>query len=325
MPHVESHSMMKKILPILSAIILMPYAGTAGATMYIPTAVTPGWHVGFQALYLQSNFNVLTATTKSVVNNTSTLADYTTDPVWTLAYKAQIAYFFGDDLDININWLHFDATLSQNIQSTDDLTGKYAVNQFGAGSAHYQNSDTSQIDELDTTIQNQIDTVNWEFGQSHHLTDNLDLRVHMGLQYAHIQQNLTQTAQNQSVDSDYNYNDVQVDTYFDGIGPRVGFDINYHLGYGCSLSGAFAAAQLKGPLQSNSTAHQSNETNTDFGNVIISSVNNTLNVFDYDASASFRFIYPSSYGNAGFDVGYQMTDYDIVSQSGPFVALRFSY
>lgn len=316
---------MKKILHIVSSIVLIHCSVIANATMYIPTKVEPGWHVVFQALYVQSNFHALTATTRNVVNNTATLANYTTDPVWTLGYKAQIAYLFGENLDINVNWMHFDATLSQNIQSPDDLTGQYAVNQFGTGPEHYQNLDTSQIDSLDTTIQNKVDTINMEFGQSHIMTDKLNLRVHIGLQYAHVQQNLTQTGQNESIDSNYNYNDLQRNTYFDGIGPRTGLDINYYLGEGFSLAGMFAAALLNGPFQSNSTAHQSNETNTNFGNIITSSTNSTESVFTYGASTSLRFIYPSSYGNAGFDVGYQVTDYDFVSQSGPFVALRFSY
>lgn len=317
--------MMKKVLSLLSAVVLVHYVETANATMYIPTAVAPGWHAAFQALYVQSDFHALTATTKNVTDNSTSLTHYMTDPVWTLGYKVQIAYLFGENLDVNINWLHFDATLNQNIQNADDLTGQYAVNQFGTGLTHYHNLDTSQINLLDTTIQNTVNTVNMEFGQNHIITDKLDLRVHMGLQYAHIQQNLTQTAQNQSIDSNYNYNDVQMDTYFNGIGPRTGLDINYFFGKGFSLAGMFAVALLEGPLQSNTIAHQSNETNTNFGNIITSSISSMESVFDYSASASLRFVYPSPYGNAGFDVGYQVTDYDFFSQSGPFVALRFSY
>lgn len=292
----------------------------ASAAILYPPPETDheGWHVGFQAIYTQNNFNTPTSSTPTATSTT-----VQTIPVnWTLGYKTQIAYLFDEDLDLNLNWVHFNSTSSQNTQSEDNLSGQYTVNQFGSAPESYTNAAVSEINQVDTNIDNKVNTVNFEFGRSSFLTEHIDLRIQVGIQYANIQQNVNQTASNTTINSEFNYNDDQRDTSFSGIGPRAGFDIYYGLGGGFFLITTQAFALPTGRVTINSTAHQSNETNTGLGNTVTATSNELKLISDYEAVFGLRFEQIFLESKFGIDVGYQMTSYDIAKQSGFFLGLR---
>lgn len=289
---------------------------TASATiLYQPPVIKhEGWHIDLQAIYAQNIFNTQTATTQSSAELLPSK--------WSLGYKTQVSYFFEENLDMNVNWLYFNTSIDQTINSNDNLNGQYTPNQFGSEPTDLVDNEVSQINQVYTDIQNKVNTVNFEFGRTHALTEAVEVRFQLGLQYVNIHQNINQTSTNMNINSEYNYNNSQIDTKFSGIGPRTGFDVNYKLGYGFSIVDGASFALPTGSTTINDTTYQSNETNTGFGNIDTFSFKNIRTIFDYTNTLSLRFQHTFLDSLWFTDIGYQMTDYDIAQQSGFFFAIR---
>jgi hypothetical protein len=186
------------------AALVLGTCGVANAGMYqtckAGNATVPcegsAWDFGADALYL----NAREASVNSTNLTTPTSAD------WGWGFRIEGSYHFGTGNDFNINWARFKKT------TTADLT----IQGIPFGSRDWESS---------------FDIVNFEFGQHIDFGERWDVRVHMGVQYAQVKEDI-------SVNSNFS------DSQSSGWGPRAGADVAYDVNNGFSVFGKASLSVL---------------------------------------------------------------------------------
>ena len=299
------------------AVVALGVAGVASAAMYAPPPAAGctgssvsvpcdkrGWSFAGDALYVQTNNVGQVTHTVSTTGSTVTNSYQNLDPNWTWGFEFAAAYYFGTGNDLNLNWTHF---VKQSSQTTEGagILGAYTSNELDGGTDGVAN----RANTITTDIDNTFDAVNLEFGQMVNFGDHVGTRFHAGLQYAQIKSTLDQSAgltENNTI-----YNDNNMASKFDGVGPRLGMDSSYSFGNGLSLFGNVAGSLLVGDLKLTQT--QTSTSGNGTGDVVsqintTTSANNSI-VPEAEAKLGVRYTKPLAQGDLSAEVGYQVANY----------------
>ena len=317
----------------------------SGVNLIAPDSVGV-WSVGLEAMYVQQtnnafNYGQTNAPFTSFLTRTQAIIP-TSDPNmprsnknvgdnWEWGGTVDLTYLFpGSSRDVKLAWTHlFDNTDSSHttIGNGQSFTPSfYHPLSLFAGEII---NDGSAYGSTETNY----DAVDLVFGQWIKIGDRVDLHPFGGLRWAEVHtvdkgnyfQNDTVSqagfmdAVAPTLSSD-SYN--KLDSNFNGIGPRAGFDTAVHLGAGFSIVGTFAGSLLVGDLNSNikSTSHQYNPVTgalvTTLSDEVDGDDNGTSIVPELDARLGLDYMYaftPTTSMN--IQLGYQVVNYFDVTEA----------
>jgi hypothetical protein len=202
------------------AALVLGTCGVANAGMYqtckAGNATVPcegsAWDFGADALYLN--------TREATVNSTNLTVPTSAD--WGWGFRIEGSYHFGTGNDFNVNWAHFKKTTTANLD-------------FGQG---------DNVVSLDW--ENGFDIVNFEFGQHVDFGERWDVRMHMGVQYARV---------NDEISLNNAFGSIKVEGWGPRAGARVAYDINNGFGvFGDASISVLTASNDFTPAQGNGAA-----------------------------------------------------------------------
>lgn len=287
------------------------FAGTMGPVCTPGNVTVPcersAWDFGVQALYLKAAYDAdFGYRGFNTTNNVTHYVDTNLD--WGWGFRLEGSYHFGTGNDANLNWTHYSKT--SNYTTTFDLVD--IVNAAGVVTAH-------------ESVEPKWDAVNLEFGQHVDFGEMKNIRFHGGVQYVriendfHAQVNAAATA-------------FDLDTKFNGFGPRVGMDMSYDFGNGFAVYGNGATALLVGSSKfSDSVVVNSVVANGSNGS-------KTSIVPELEAKLGVRYTYAMAQGDLSLDAGWMWANYfnamhevNLVGDSresdfgvqGPYVGLKW--
>ncbi|WED43023.1 Lpg1974 family pore-forming outer membrane protein [Legionella cardiaca] len=264
------------------------FAGTMGPVCTPGNVTVPcertAWDFGAYALYLQPAYDAdygYHSFTSSIDGVSQHYRDI--DPEWGWGFKLEGSYHFSTGNDLNLNWYHWN-------KETDNSWGGVFIDGFGGpffGSHHFEPK---------------WDAVNLEFGQHVDFGEFKDIRFHAGLQYARIEHELTASGNFPPVSVATGFSTVR-DTEFNGVGPRVGMDMQYNFGNGFAIYGNGATALLVGDSKFN--------TSTGFGGFVVNSTSGskTSIVPELEAKLGAKYTYAMAQGDLTLDAGWMFVDY----------------
>lgn len=210
------------------------FAGTMGPVCTPGNVTVPcersAWDFGGYALYLQPTYTgdvSYLGHTDTVVGTTDVRTFDNADLDWNWGFKLEGSYHFSTGNDLNLNWYHWKNGTDFAFAGTS-LTGLAAAATGGA------------------EITPQWDAVNLEFGQLANFGEFDSIRFHYGLQWAQVQ---TTTAAFTTVPVVVA---AAVQDKFNGVGPRLGMDMQYNFNNGFAVYGNGATALLIGNNKFNS-------------------------------------------------------------------------
>jgi len=215
----------------LACNINMLQAGSMGEVCN-PDSVTvscpcAAWDVGISALYLQHNSE--SDLLNPVLSGESGQSNII-NPPWKWGFLLEGSYHFNTGNDININWLHFDPRYSQS-----------AV-QF------FPNAAIPRTNTTNFTFKTTFDAINFELAQMSHFGKKTNIRFYGGAQYAYakINREIYNFELNEFQTTNTLFQQTNLSTKFQGIGPRIGLDMSYNVMGGFSVFGQGAIALLAG-------------------------------------------------------------------------------
>lgn len=257
----------------LALAILSTAALNANAAMYMApkcesanvTVPCEGnaWDVGVDLLYLRNQENIL-----SGITHQGTGEGYQAD--YGYGFRLEGSYHFGTGHDVNINWAHYSKTTSTTTfftaASTEDFTSK-------------------------------LDVVNFELGQHMDVGEAWNMRVHGGLQYATMSNDILLGG------------DVAGDVGMKvrGFGPRVGMDSSYDFGNGFAIFANGAVAVLKSKLTERETVEASSVTALD--NVFTDGLTRHMTTTATDARIGAMYTHAMAQGDMTIRAGYQVNNF----------------
>ncbi len=188
------------------------------------------WYLSVQALYLQVSLgdNNLTGYITSLNDIFSNTYNDGT-PHYNWGFRIDGTYYFSSGNDLSLNWSEIN---NNNQYSFFDSVGNLG-NQTDYGLLGATN---------DYSVNPNWNVVNLEFGQKINLKHATNIRMHAGLEYLRliISQSNTQAAVSGNF-ADQNIYFVS-STDFNGVGPRIGMDLDYltSKGFTFYVNGALA-------------------------------------------------------------------------------------
>lgn len=202
---------------------------------------------GFELFFVNATVNdQLYAYNEVFADNNQFFDDLDSD--YDIGFELNASFRFGTGKDLTARWEHIDTsvtqtrtTLSNGFGQTVSLTGFDITN-----SSFFDNNDfvIAGGTPLSAKFKYDFDAVDLEMGQHIDLGDNMDLRVHAGLQYLHI--DFTKSLDEITCVERETYIEMETDT--DAIGGRVGVDAAYFLGKGFHLVGHASFSLLMGDI-----------------------------------------------------------------------------
>lgn len=161
-----------------------------------------------------------------------------------------------DGWDINLTWTYFDGQASShdqvelnhinNIQENEVLLPLWSA--FHGGQESFAFGIVTAAD-IQTNWDAEFHILDLELGRNYWTSKYLTMRPFIALRYVNIEQdyNLLQLGGSwSSLVEDSLSDEVKLDNDFRAIGPRAGFDLNWHFGCGWSLYSEFAASLVYG-------------------------------------------------------------------------------
>lgn len=222
-----------------------------------PTPTGYGWHISAMGDWLQPETNDLTFASVNTINsNTNGTAVNNGFGAYGEGVEPDYDFGYGFELGMQIPGTTDDVTVNWQQLNTDntDHVGPIGSNQT------IVLPDLNDVDAAEGKARLDYDAVNLEFGHTIYQGPWI-VRPFAGVQYARITGDLdtTGTAQasgqflgqeltGKAVDF------VDEDGDFHGIGPRVGVDAKYNLGYGFGIVGEAAGELLVGTANSSLNA-----------------------------------------------------------------------
>lgn len=312
---------------IAITIMGLSVSGIASAAMYVPTAAAcsginatvpcaqQGWELGVQALYAQINplqSVVVTADGSppgengvAPIRTNNNRQNFNLNSPWGWGYRLEGGYHFGTGTDLNLNWtsLHRSSNTAQSDSVNGLVPAFIPVISFTTGLG-----DPGFFQNVTTSMENDYDAVNLELGQLVNFGEHINVRFHAGVQFAQINQKITQSAW--QADPTNFFQDTSTDR-FKGAGPRVGMDGEYMIHSGFSLVGKAAVALLYGHTNFSSTENH-------FVNISGVEVNVDQNVLNSgqqvlvpsaEAKLGVKYAHPMSKGILNVEAGYQVANY----------------
>lgn len=249
--------------------VLAAFAAQAhkGAHYEVPAA-EPEFHRftltgGFT--YLEPSMNGLDyLATSTYVNspgnrNISTQT-YQIDPDFDFGYFLGFGYQISDRYDIQASWSLLN---TENKDSTSLIVGDNGV--LAQASSGTTVTVLQEDDSLSAASTENLDyqMADATLGQYHVITDNLNARLFAGIYYAKIHSEVTNNYEIFRTPDTLLLGDETYDSEFWGVGPEVGFDLEYTIYEGFDVVGHFAAAFLVGELETETLSAYERASTTD--------------------------------------------------------------
>ena len=216
------------------------FAGTMGPTCLAGNVTVPcekkGWEVGGQALYLQPIYSVNGATPAAIFKTDNTYG-YTpyAQPSWAWGFMVDGAYHWGAGKDLTLSWYHVNHATVLGNQPYQDAA---------------PNGNVPIVVTQNLSLHPQWDAANAEFGRRIDLDAQSNLRFYGGVQYARIVTSangyIAQGDKNLAGGLVTNGTYLNINSNFNGFGPRGGLDLNYDLPYGFTAYAKGAGGLLVG-------------------------------------------------------------------------------
>lgn len=189
-------------------------AGTMGPVcdaVNVSAPCTSAWDLGGSALYLQPSYSNVTLASQQTVTDPdgSNRQTFGLTPNYAWGFFLEGSRHFDHAKDFNINVYYLDNSQSETnaLAAGGQGSGNFSTNWFAA---------------------------NFEFGQSLNVEQNNGMRIHGGVQYAHLKTRLNFAAIVNAPNRTANlfpagFISAQRETSFNGFGPRIGVDLGYDL------------------------------------------------------------------------------------------------
>ena len=279
----------KTAIAVLAFSSCSVFAGTMGpvcapGNVTVPCATT-AWDFAAQALYLKPSLpgaSYMGSTANSPYSNTFVNNGFD----WDWGFKLEGSYHFSTGNDLTLNWYHFDNT-------TNSSASNVTTHPFNAVFVTANGSSNPKWD-----------AVNLEFGQASHFGEWKNIRFHGGVQYVHIEHDLTLNAQ--FVNPALAYSalvNASADMKFNGFGPRVGVDYLYNWGNGIGMYANGAGTLLVGTQSFNDSrtwgTHTSETVNGSVVNVVP----------ELEAKLGLTYTYAMAQGDLSLDLGWMWVCY----------------
>lgn len=275
----------KTALAVLALGSSAVFAGTMGPVCTPGSVTVPcertAWDFGAQALYLQpisQSFAGFESTTAGTRFNEF-------DHDWDWGFKIEGSYHFSTGNDLTINWYHLEnsTTHTQNIFFADPTAVTDGFNVLTR-----------------VRLEPDWDAVNAEFGQHVDFGEQKNIRFHGGLQYARIKQSFRAGFAPFAVPGVAVAN---VNSKFNGVGPRLGMDMSYDLGNGFAMYGNGATSILVGDSKFNANTNL-------FGLAAgFSRGSKTTIVPELEAKLGANYTFALAQGDFSVDGGYMWVNY----------------
>lgn len=265
------------------------FAGTMGPVCTPGNVTVPcertAWDFGVYALYLSPAYNANHGYAGyGVVSDgvTSYYNHHDIDYDWGWGFKLEGSYHFSTGNDLNLNWYHWK-------HDTDhSYAGLFIPELFGAGVVG------------GARWEPEWDAVNLEFGQHVDFGEFKDIRFHAGLQYARIDHDFLITGFEDILAAPYA---ARINQKFDGIGPRIGMDMQYNFGNGFAIYGNGATALLVGDAKFNTAL-----SDAVLGTFYASGSKTTI-IPELEAKLGAKYTYALAQGDLTLDAGWMFVDY----------------
>lgn len=248
------------------ALMAMGMSSMAFAGTYTPPACTShavtipcegnAWDVGFEVLWVDTT----THDQNYAFSNNDLGSEYVfaaVNPDYQFGFELNGSYHFATGNDLTVRWtrIHNDQDDVITAKNTQVLTN-YG---FGLNESFFAEN-TLVLDGTKVTSSHdyEFDAINAELGQHIDVGDDMDLRVHAGLQYARIDYTKALRFTNSST-SDETL--LTMDSELDAIGARVGADASYALSGGFSFVGHASLSLLIGEVESELNARADDSDN----------------------------------------------------------------
>lgn len=331
----------KRLVLALVAMSVSPltFAGTYTPPVCTSHAVTipcesTAWDVGFEVFWANATPDDLNyAYTTNIGDNA-------------FSYKRQeVEYQFGFELDVS---MHFatgnDLTVRWERSHNDHRDNFVApltdtsrvITNYGVDGSLFFNSNKVVVpgDAVSSQYRYNFDAVNAEFGQHIDVGDDMDLRLHGGLQYARIDftKTLQYTTAKGAQGSTNITNSLVTESDFDGLGARMGLDADYYVGQGFGVVGRGAIGLIVGNIESQLLAYNdatgSGATLSGTGTAVLKEVINfeSENVVVPTAliKAGVNYGNDMFYGHVNFEAGWRWEGYFQSIRFVPNVAAEVS-
>jgi len=274
----------KTAVPVLAFSRSAVFAGTMGPVCTPGNVTVPcertAWDFGVQALYLRpaydADFGYHGYRFDSVSNNYRFNEN---QPDWNWGFKLEGSYHFSTGNDLDINWYHLSHTTDKNY----NIFNPFDTDITLASNIPYH-----------VSWEPKWDAVNVEFGQWVDFGEFKNIRFHGGVQYARIEHSVNFNPFGFAVSGNVN-------TKFNGFGPRVGADMSYDWGNGFAMYANGATAILVG----NSTF---NNNDIFFSPGSVHGSKSSI-VPEVEAKIGATYTYAMAQGDLSLDAGWMWVNY----------------
>lgn len=255
-----------------------------------------GLTFGLAGLYLKPTTSELDyAVTYPAIDNTDNGRYQSVNADFDWGYKASIGYIFPcTGNDVRLSYSYFNNTTKDNLKS----------NHFNAALTPFEVSSGSDgILALETSANAKTkfkyQVADLETGQHIDLGCHAHVRAFAGLRYANLDSHLDANyfvLVNNLVNQNQGHMDVFTaqNSRFQGIGPRLGMDVNYDIGNGFGIAGEVGSALLVGDIHSNFSQRD----------ITVTSTSTIEDVFSYKIPKENRVV-PNLDAKLGINYSYQ--------------------
>lgn len=298
-------------LTIASSTYAAMPTGAAPFQIIVPN-LNRALELNLEALYLQpTNSDLDYATLFNNVSNANTLN--TANPSFEFGFRIGLGYVFPNSgNDVQLNWTHInpDSTDTTNF-GTPSTGSNFLVSSAGISYLLPSGSTNAMTTSSNTDIN--YDAVDLDVGQYLSLGTRLTTRLFMGLRYAQLKNDLTNTYSGAFADDATGSENDFYHSKFTGIGPRFGIDASYNVWKCLGVVGHMSAALLVGQVEANTTlSNTSTESSTTTSSTSsITADNQTRVVPAFDAKLGLDYSVPLQNGISymTIEAGYQVTQY----------------
>lgn len=290
-------SLKKTALAVFALSSSAVFAGSMGPVCTPGNVTVPcermAWDIGGQALYLQTTYNKdFSYYLPSVTGEYGDLSGR-----WNWGFELDASYHFNTGNDVTVSWYHLDTK-----RATQTVAIPTPVVTFAA---------TPDIIEA-LSVKDQWDAVNGELGQFVDFSANKKIRFHGGFQFARVKSNFDLLATRTPFDNVAAVRGTtDLDTQFNGFGPRTGIDMNYVFGNGFGIYAKAAAALLVGTSKYNFDVIGVRSLNSETASTTALNYHGsrTTLVPELEAKLGGVYTYAMAQGDLTLDAGYMWFNY----------------
>lgn len=305
----------------LSTSVLAALPATTDPTLVAVPQLPGGFVIGGSALYLEPSVTkgaLDYAFFRESTTNPFSIRRLDVEPGYDWGWGINLGYIFPNTgNDINVNYFHFDVDDTDFAQGPP---GSISIGENVVNPIFYNRA--SAKSEIDL---NQIDLT---FGQFIDIGCRLQVHPNVGVRYLDLERKLDSYFQFFTLSGIFS-DDLNVNSKadFSGVGPLLGVDGSYYLGYGFGIVGHADTALLVG--NADPTDHLVNRlfilpTTSSTSNLTSNSTRQIVPVVDGKLGADYTFVFNNNANSdLTLEVGYQVDHYfnaidrhNILRQSG---------